>query len=302
MDVAITGSSGLIGTALASALEQGGHRVVRLVRPGTPLDSDSLRWDPVAGTVDAGGLEGIGAVVHLAGKGVGEHRWTKRHKAEVLQSRVVGTRLLVETLAALQRPPSALVSASGIDYYGDRGDEVLTEDSGLGSGFLADVCARWEAATAAAAQAGIRVARIRSGIVLSPKGGALARMLTPFKLGLGGKLGSGEQWWSWISIEDEAAAIVHLIQTPGLSGPFNLTAPHPVTNARFTCVLGKVLGRPTVLSVPKLALRAAFGEFADEALLGSHRIVPHRLEEAGYQFRSPQLEEALRDLLGASSK
>jgi len=297
VDVAVAGSSGFIGSALVRSLEGAGARVLRLVRPGSPLGPDRVAWDPAAGSIDAPALEGVGAVVNLAGKPVGPHRWTAAHKAEVLGSRTRSTRLLAETIAALKQPPEVLVSASAAGYYGDRGEEILTEQSVPGTGFLAEVCLQWEAATQPASQAGIRVAHIRTGIVVAPDGGALGRMLPLFRMGLGGRIGSGNQWWSWISIEDEVGAIVHLIGAAEAAGAFNLTSPNPVTNAAFTSVLARVLGRPAALAVPKFALRAAFGEFADEGLLSSQRILPRRLEEVGYPFRAPELEPALRGLL-----
>jgi uncharacterized protein len=295
--VVVAGSSGLIGTALVAALEAEGRRVVRLLRPGSPTAGEAATWDPVAGTIDAEALEGAGAVVNLAGVGVAEHRWTPAHKAAVLESRVASTTLLAETMAALSPPPPVFVSASACDFYGDRGEETLDEDSGSGGGFLAGVCRAWEAATGPAEAAGVRVAHIRSGIVLSPKGGALGRMLLPFKLGAGGKIGPGKQWWSWISIHDEVAAILHIIGSSELSGAVNLTAPNPVRNEEFAATLARVLSRPALLPVPRFALRAALGEFADEALLGSKRIVPRRLEHSGFEFGRPELEPALRELV-----
>ena len=295
--VVVTGSSGLIGTALVGALEARGSAVVRLLRPGSPAADNAASWDPSAGTIDAAALEGAEAVVNLAGVGVAEHRWTPAHKAAVLESRVSGTTLLAETVAALSRPPAVFVSASACDYYGDRGEETLDEDSGPGAGFLAGVCRAWEAATQAAEAAGVRVAHIRTGIVLSPDGGALGRLLLPFKLGVGGRIGSGKQWWSWISIHDEVDAILHVIGSPELSGAVNLTAPNPVRNKEFAATLARVLSRPALLPVPRFALRVALGEFADEALLGSKRIVPRRLEESGFQFGRPELEPALRELV-----
>ena len=295
--VVVAGSSGLIGTALVAALDREGRRVVRLLRPGSPAGGEAAMWDPPAGTIDAEALEGAEAVVNLAGIGVAEHRWTPAHKAAVLESRVRSTTLLAETMAALSRPPPMLVSASACDFYGDRGEETLDEGSGSGAGFLAEMCRAWEAATAPAEAAGIRVARIRTGIVLSPEGGALGRMLLPFKLGLGGRIGSGKQWWSWISIHDEVAAILHIIGSSELSGAVNLTAPNPVRNEEFAATLARVLSRPALLPAPRFVLRAALGEFADEALLGSKRIIPRRLEQSGFEFRRPELEPALRELV-----
>ncbi|MGH2688607.1 MAG: TIGR01777 family oxidoreductase, partial [Actinomycetota bacterium] len=267
--VVVAGSSGLIGTALVAALEAEGTSVVRLLRPGSPPADNGAAWDPDAGTIDAAALEGADAVVNVAGAGVGDHRWTDAHKAAVLRSRVGTTALLAETLPTLSHPPAVFVSGSASGYYGDRGDDILDEDSGPGAGFLADVCRRWEGAAQPAAGAGIRTVQIRSGIVLSGAGGALGRLLLPFRLGLGGRIGSGRQWWSWISIHDEVDAIRHVIRTPGLSGPVNLTSPTPVRNDEFVATLGRVLRRPAFLPVPRFALRAALGDFADEGLLAS---------------------------------
>ncbi|MET0804696.1 MAG: TIGR01777 family oxidoreductase, partial [Acidimicrobiales bacterium] len=238
MDVAVTGSSGLIGTALVRSLEGDGHRVRRLVRR-PPEGPDEVRWDPDAGEVDAAGLEGAGGVVHLAGPGIGERRWTDDRKRELREARVEGTGVLARALAGLDRPPAVLVSGSAIGIYGDRGDEVLTEKSDLGDDFLAHLCRDWEAAAQPAADAGIRVATIRSGIVLAPEGGALAKLLPLFKLGAGGRMGSGRQWWSWITIDDEIAAIRHLLEHD-VAGPVDLTAPEPVTNQELTKALGRV--------------------------------------------------------------
>lgn len=296
MDIAVTGSSGFLGSALTAALTGRGDRVVRLVRPGSPGGGDTIAWDPAAGRVDAGSLEGIGAVVNLAGRAIAPQPWTHAYKAEVLSSRVRATTLIATTIAGLQRRPTVLVSASASGYYGNRGNEILTEQSGPGTGFLADVCRQWEAATQPAAEAGIRVAFARTGIVLSPQGGALGRMLAFFKMGLGGKIGPGTQWWSWIALEDEIGAFLHLLDC-GAGGPFNLCAPHPVTNGELTASIAAVLHRPAVLTVPKLALRA-FGDFADEMLLASQRMAPTRLEDTGYQFRSADLLPALSVLLG----
>jgi hypothetical protein len=298
MDVAVTGSSGLIGSALSPVLTAAGHRVLRVVRTaeGGP---DTLRWDPEAGTIDAGGLEGVGGVVHLAGEGIGR-RWSARQKARILDSRMAGTRLLAETLAKLSRPPAVLVSASAIGVYGDRGDEVLTEASPPGGGFLASVAQGWEAATEAAQTGGIRVAHLRSGEVLSRHGGALAKMLTPFRLGLGGRLGSGRQWVSWIAIDDEVAAIVHIIGDESLVGPVNATAPNPVTNAEFTKALAGALHRPAVLPVPAPALRLLLGrEMADELLLVSQRVIPERLNGSSFSFQTPEIASALARVLAA---
>lgn len=296
MKVAITGSHGLIGGELARVLEAGGHEVTRVVRgeagPG------EIRWDPAAGQIDASGLEGHDAVVNLAGASLGDHRWTDAYKATIRDSRIPGTRLLSQTLARLDRPPTVLASGSAVGFYGDRGDEELTESSPGGSGFLAEVSQAWEGATEAAQASGIRVVLLRTGIVQSPKGGALARQLTPFKLGMGGRLGSGRQWLSWVSLDDEVGGIEHALATPSLAGPLNLTAPAPVTNAEFTKVLGRVLGRPTVLPVPTPALWAVFGrEMVAEMLLSGQRVLPTVLLGSGYTFRHPELRAALGEML-----
>lgn len=303
MDVVVTGSSGLIGSALGPALAGAGHRMVRMVRSSAAAASDTLQWDPEGGTIDAAGLEGVGAVVNLAGESIGDKRWNEAQRARIRDSRVRGTTLLAETLAKLATPPKVLVSGSAIDIYRDRGDETITEDSAPDDpGFLGDVCRAWEAATAPAAAAGIRVVHLRTGIVLSPKGGALKKMLIPFKLGLGGRMGSGRQWMSWIAIDDEVGAIVHLLQDGGPSGPVNATAPHPVTNAEFTRALGAALRRPTVVPVPAFALKALLGgEMAEELLLSGQRVLPARLQSSGYTFRAPELGTALERILAPAS-
>lgn len=300
MQVLVTGSHGFIGSALVQALSDAGNRPVRLVRSDPTPGSDEVRWDPGAGTIDSAALEDFGAVVHLAGVGIGDRRWTEQHKARVLDSRVRGTRLLAETLAGLERPPATLVSASGVDFYGRRGDEVLTESSSPGTGFLAEVCRQWEDSTRPAADAGIRVWCIRSGLVFDAGGGLLPRVLLPFRLGVGGRLGPGRQYWPWIILDDHLAAIMHLLTTEG-SGAVNLTTPHPVQNVEFTRVAGKVLRRPTLATVPQAALRLALGtEMANELILSSHRVVPERLQKQGFQFRWPDLEAGLRYVLGKS--
>jgi uncharacterized protein len=299
MDVVVTGASGLIGTALRGGLEKAGHRMVAMTR--SQPSGDAVHWDPDRGQIDAGGLEGVGAVVHLAGEGIGNKRWNDEHKDRVKNSRIRGTGLLAETLAKLDKGPKVLVSGSAVGYYGDRGDEVLTESSRPGSDFLAGVCTAWEAATAPAKEADIRVAHIRTGIVLSGRGGVLPKMLLPFKLGVGGKLGSGGQWVSWIALEDEVGAIVHLLDHESLSGPFNLTAPNPVTNAEMTKRIGAALHRPTLIPAPAFALKAALGpEMADELLLVSQRALPTRLLDSGFTFRHPELGAALRVALAES--
>ena len=300
MDVVVTGSSGLIGTALRPALEGAGHRMVPMVRDGG--GGEALRWDPAEGQIDAGGLEGVGAVVNLAGESIGAKRWNGEQKARIRDSRVRGTTLLAETLAKLQRPPKVLVSGSAVGYYGDRGDEVLTESSRSGDGFLAEVCRAWEAGADPAREAGIRVSHIRTGIVLSGRGGALAKMLRPFKLGVGGKLGTGGQWMSWIALDDEVGAIVHLLGDGAPPGAVNLTAPNPATNADFTKALGTALGRPTVLPVPRIGLKLLLGgEMAEELLLGGQRALPTKLLDSGYVFAHPDLGDALKVALAQAS-
>ncbi|HXJ81289.1 MAG TPA: TIGR01777 family oxidoreductase [Candidatus Methylomirabilis sp.] len=297
MKVLVTGSSGLIGSALTPSLTAGGHSVVRLVRSTTDRNSGSVRWDPVAGTLDRAALEGFDAVVHLAGEDISAGKWTAAKKARIRQSRVDGTGLLARTLASLARPPGVLACASAIGYYGNRGDEILTEESGPGAGFLAAVCRDWEAAATPAREAGIRVVHLRFGVILSVNGGALARMLGPFRLGMGGPLGSGRQYVSWVAIDDAVAAIGHVLSIASLRGAVNVASPGPVTHAEFARALGRVLGRPTVLGMPVFAVRLMFGEMADELILSSQRLAPTRLLSSGYEFRFPQLEGALRHLL-----
>jgi len=294
--IVVTGASGLIGQALLGALGAAGHDTAVLVRR-QPGPGEAL-WDPAAGTIDTGVFDGAGAVVHLAGAGIGDKRWTPERKDVILGSRVASTTLLSRTLAGLGGPPPVLVSASAIGYYGDRGDEELTETSGPGSGFQAEVCGAWEAATADAEGAGIRVVHLRSAVVLSPRGGALQRQLPLFRAGLGGRLGSGRQWFSWISLPDEIGAVMHVIGEPSIAGAVNASAPAPVTNREFTAALGRALHRPAVLAVPPFALRVALGRpLADELLLGSARVLPARLLDSGYRFRHATLDDALPALL-----
>lgn len=298
MRIAITGSSGLIGSALARSLEGDGHRVVRVVRSESGSTGDQVSWDIDAGRIDAAGLEGLDAVVHLAGEGIAARRWTDEHKRRVLDSRAKGTSLLCDALASVDDRPATLLSGSAVGFYGDRGDEELTEQSPAGEGFLPDVCVAWEEATSAAEAAGIRVAHLRTGIVLSPDGGALAAQLRPFKLGLGGPAGKGEQWLSWITLADEVRAIRFLLESD-VAGPVNLTAPNPVTNGGFARTLGSVLGRPAVVPIPRLVtkLPLGVGPLVDTLLFSSARVRPTVLAEAGFSFDHPALEAALRDLL-----
>jgi len=292
--IAVSGASGLIGSALVPALEAAGHEVVRLVRR-RPLSSDETEWDPETGTIDIAGLAGVDGVVHLSGATIGR-RWTKARKAEILESRVKSTTLLAETLASLDPRPSVLVCAGGIGIYGDRGDEILTEESELGSGFLADVGRAWESACEPARAAGVRVVNLRAGIVLARDGGALGRLLTPFRLGLGGRVGSGKQWWSWIVIDDLVRAIRFALEGD-IARPVNVVAPNPVTNAQFTKAFGKAVRRPTLVPFPGFAAKTVFGEMADEALLTGQRALPARLLDAGFIFDYPELEPALARVL-----
>ena len=268
-----------------------------MVVRGAPANSDEAAWNPAGGLAEPSRFDGVDAVVHLAGENIAAGRWTPARKAEIRQSRVEGTRILCESLARLAHPPKLLVSASAVGFYGDRGAQMLTEESGAGSGFLPDVCREWEAATEPASQADIRVVNLRFGMVLSPAGGALRKMLPPFKLGLGGRIGSGDQFMSWIAIDDAVGAIHHTLSAESLRGPVNAVAPTPVTNTEFTCTLARVLRRPALIPVPRFAARLAFGEMADALLLASARVVPVRLRESGYHFRFPELEGALRYLL-----
>ena len=299
MRVAITGSHGLIGRELAPFLTTGGHRVTALVRGDA--SHGQVSWDPSADSFDASAVDGVDGVVHLAGENIAAARWTEAHKQRVRESRAHSTRVLCEGLARLPSPPKVLVSASAIGFYGDRGDEILDEGSPSGNGFLARVAREWEAATEPAAAAGIRVVQLRFGVVLSPQGGALAKMLTPFKLGGGGVIGSGRQYWSWISLDDAAGAIYHALMTDSVHGPVNTVAPDSVTNVEFTKTLGRVLSRPSITRVPALTARIALGEMADELLLASARVRPKRLLDSGYEFRHDFLEDALRHVLGRTT-
>jgi uncharacterized protein len=296
MEIAVTGASGFIGTALVAGLAAAGHRVVRLVRVPPAPGSPDIYWDPDKAYVDTIRLDGIDAVVHLAGESIAQ-RWTYDKKSRIQLSRTRGTQLIAEAVRQLTQPPKVLVSSSAIGWYGNRGSEILREDSPPGSGFLADVCRDWEAATEVASRAGIRVVHLRTGIVLSKKGGALAKMLPPFQLGIGGKVGSGKQYMSWIDLDDLISAMIHAIKTPSLQGPVNGVSPNPVTNTVFAQTLGKVLGRPAVVPLPAFAVRVMFGEMGDALLLASQRVEPARLKASGYLFRYPVLEAALRHLL-----
>jgi len=298
MRVAVTGSHGLIGSAVVSALHARGDRVVRLVRDEV-AGPDEIAWAPAAGRLDAEALEGVDAVVHLAGESLAS-RWTPERKTAMRESRLLGTALLARTLARLRSRPGALVSASATGYYGSRGDEVLTEASGPGSGFLADLCREWEAAAEPARRAGVRVTHPRFGVVVAGHGGILARILPVFRLGAGGPLGTGRQYLPWVALEDAVGAVLLALDRDDLGGPVNVVAPHPVSNREFTSVLGRVLGRPAMLPVPAAALRAMFGAMADEALLAGQRVEPGRLTAVGYAFRFANLDGALRHALAAA--
>lgn len=297
MNILVTGSTGLVGSAVVPFLTTGGHRVVRLVR-GTARGPDEIEWNPQAGTIESAKLEGLDAVVHLAGENIATGRWNAAKKAAIRDSRVNGTRVLSEALAKLTNKPRVLVGASAIGYYGERGETVMTEASPPGLNFLCNVCRDWEAATNSAREAGIRVVNLRIGVVLTPRGGALEKMLLPFKLCVGGVVGSGRQFWSWIALDDVVGAIHHAITHDELSGPVNAVSPEPVTNRDFTKTLGRVLGRPTIAPLPAFVVKLLMGEMGEELLLASTRVVPNRLQETGYQFRCPTLDSALRHLLG----
>jgi uncharacterized protein len=302
MKVIVTGSTGLVGRALVRSLLADGHEVTRLVRgdsqgfraPGTA----AVHWDPERGEIDAQALEGHDAAVHLAGEPIAEGRWDDEKKRRIRESRVKGTSLLAGALAGLGLKPTVLVSASATGFYGNRGAEILREESASGSDFLSEVCREWEKATLQASQAGIRVVHLRTGVVLSGEGGALQKMLTPFKLGLGGKVGSGGQYMSWITLDDLVGVIRRAMEDESLRGPVNAVAPGAVTNEEFTKALGHALGRPTIFAVPAFAARLAFGEVADAVLLAGARVEPARLKEAGFEFKHPGIEGALRSVLG----
>jgi uncharacterized protein (TIGR01777 family) len=296
--VAISGATGLIGGALAARLRARNVRVRRLVRTAQPQSQDDIVWDPMRGVLAPSDLEGADAVVHLAGEPLA-HRWTDARKRAIRESRVRGTELVARTIAALDRRPRVLLSGSAIGIYGDRGDEPLDEESALGSGFLAAVAREWEAASSAAVDAGVRVVLLRTGIVLSPHGGALERLLLPFRLGVGGPIGSGRQWMSWISLDDQVRAMEHALATTGLHGPVNLVSPNPVTNAEFAATLGRVLSRPALVPVPALALELAYGEMARATILAGQRVLPKALLRTEFQFAHPTLDQALRFELGA---
>jgi uncharacterized protein (TIGR01777 family) len=295
MKILIAGASGLVGSTLAPKLKAEGVEVTRLVRKAA--GSGEIEWHPDRGTIDAAALEGFDAIINLAGDGIANGRWTEEKKRRILDSRVNGTRLLSETMAKLSRKPATFINASAIGFYGSRGDELVDEDSGPGEGFLAKVCRQWESSTAPAEQAGIRVVKLRLGVILTKNGGIMGSMLRPFKLGLGGKVGSGKQVISWVAMDDVVAAISFILYHQTLRGPINLVAPHPATNEEFTKTLGRVLSRPTFMAMPAFAARLAFGEMADEMMLSSTRVAGKVLKDAGFKFRYPELEGAVRAML-----
>jgi uncharacterized protein (TIGR01777 family) len=297
MKIAVSGSSGLVGGTLVPSLAAAGDDVRRLVRGAAAGHADAIAWDPDRGTIDAAALSGVEAIVHLAGENIAGGRWDDERKRGIRASRVNGTTLVAKTLAKMQHPPRVLVCASAIGFYGPHGDEPIDESAPPGTDFLAGVCREWEAAADPARAAGIRVVHLRFGVVLSPKGGALAKMMTPFKMGVGGRIGSGRQWMSWVSIDDAVGAVAHALHYARVDGPVNVVAPNPVTNAQFTKSLGRALGRPTILPMPAFAARLAFGEMAEALLLGGQRVTPAKLQAAGYEFRHPNLDGALRLLL-----
>jgi hypothetical protein len=297
MKILVSGSSGLIGSELVRCLSSRGCEMIPLVRTQSAAVKHAVSWDPPAGMLDAARIEGLDAVVHLAGENIAAGRWTAERKRRIRESRTEGTRLLASTLSRLLRPPRVLVSASAIGYYGDRGTEILREDSSPGRGFLPEVCTAWEEAAAPAADRGIRVVLLRIGIVLTAAGGALARMLPPFRLGMGGKIGGGGQYMSWIAIDDLIGVVFRCLEDNALTGPVNAVAPNPVTNRDFARVLGRVLARPAILPLPSFAARLLLGQMADELLLAGARVLPVKLTEAGHQFRYSDLEAAFRHVL-----
>ncbi len=296
MKIGVSGASGLVGEALAVRLKERGDEVIRLVRRSARRGE--IFWNPAEGEIDAEAVGKLDAVVHLAGENIAHGRWTAAKKQRIVESRVQGTRLIAETLAAVSPAPPMLLSASAIGFYGSRGDEVMEEPASPGEGFLADACRRWEEATDVAKQAGVRVVNMRIGVVLSLRGGALAKMLPPFQWGLGGKVGTGRQYMSWITLNDVVGAIVYLLHQSSLQGPVNVVAPNPVSNAEFAKTLGRAIGRPAFLPMPAAAAKLLFGEMGEELLLSSTRVTPQKLTAAGYQFQHAELEPALRDLLG----
>jgi len=300
MKILVSGAHGLVGKALTKSLTTDGYELVSLVRRERVVGNPEIEWDPHQGSIDAAHLEGFDAVVHLAGENIASGRWSNEKKQKIRDSRVQGTTLLSETLSRLARPPATFISASAIGYYGDRGNETLTEKSGPGSDFLSKVCVEWEQATRSAEAKGIRTVHARFGIILDPKGGALEKMLTPFRMGIGGRVGDGNQWMSWITLADVIGGLTYLLEKSQLQGAVNFVSPNPVTNAEFTKALGNVLSRPTLFPVPAFAARVAFGEMADALLLSSAKVEPVALTDEGFQFQYPKLPQALGKILKTS--
>jgi hypothetical protein len=300
MKILISGSHGLVGTAFIKSLETDGHEIFRLVRH-YPNSEAEIEWSPDRYSIQLARIEGFDAVVNLAGESIAEGRWSDEKKRRIRESRVKGTKLLGDALANLAKPPKTFICASAIGYYGNRGDETLTESSTPGDDFLADVCVEWEKATTLATEKGIRVVNARFGVILDAHGGALAKMLPPFRMGIGGKIGSGKQWMSWIALDDVVGALKFALANETLKGPVNFVAPNPVTNAEFTKTLGKVLSRPTLFAIPAFGVRLAFGEMADALLLSSQRVEPERLKTTGYEFQYSQLQTALSHALQKQS-
>lgn len=298
LKIAITGASGLVGSALIPFLSTGGHKIVSFSRNSS--DKEPF-WDYKTGKIDQDALEGCDAVIHLAGENLTAHRWTDKIKQEIVESRLLGTQLVADTLAKLKNPPKVFLCASAVGYYGSSGDEIVNELKGAGKGFLADCCKRWEDATRPASDHGIRVVNMRFGMILSPQGGALAKLIPPFKMGMGGAIGSGDQYISWIAIDDILGAILHALQTEELRGAVNFVSPNPLTNREFAEQLGEALHKPAKVTLPSFAAKMLFGEMADEALLASIRVYPEKLLSSGYQFRFPSLKEALHHLLGKNT-
>jgi uncharacterized protein (TIGR01777 family) len=301
LTILISGASGLLGSALIPFLTTGGHRVRRLVRRRPDPEKDEIYWNPAAGELGLDEKDPIDAVIHLSGENIGEGRWTAAKKKQIIDSRVNSTRLLAKTIAAMKQPPKVFLSASAIGFYGDRGPGIMDESSGPGKDFISHVCRLWEAPADLAAAAGIRTATLRIGIVLSPRGGALNKLLLPFQAGLGGRIGTGDQYMSWITIDDTIKAIHHALFDDTLCGPVNLVSPNPTTNRELTQTLARVLSRPACVTVPETAIRILFGEMGQETVLSSTRVVPAVLSDAGFRFRHPNLEGALRHLLGKSA-
>lgn len=300
MRLLLSGSHGLVGKVLITRLEADSHEIFRLVRHA-PSSESEIEWSPDRYSIALARLEGFDAVIHLAGESIAEGRWNEERKKRIRESRVKGTKLLADAMANLSRPPRTLISASAVGYYGNRGDERLTETSAPGNDFLSEVCVEWEKATELAAEKGIRVINTRFGIILDARGGALAKMLPPFRMGIGGKIGSGKQWMSWIALDDVVGAIKFALTNEVLSGPINFVAPNPVTNAEFTKTLGKTLSRPTLFPIPAFGIRLVFGEMADALLLSSQRVEPARLKQANYQFSYSELKQALSHVLASGN-